>query len=111
LRLDAAGLEKHYFNPKKLTVYRLTKGDKYGKSLAAGDRTVKNYCYAQIILCLTVNSLSSKLLKNSISKSLKNEAKSELESNPYTEKARSEMIICPMLLEIKDIFQQQISLF
>ncbi|MDJ0798664.1 MAG: hypothetical protein QNJ51_17900 [Calothrix sp. MO_167.B12] len=28
-----------------------------------------------------------------------------------TEKARSEMLICPILLEIKDIFQQQISLF
>lgn len=28
-----------------------------------------------------------------------------------TEKARSEMIICPILLELKDIFQQQISLF
>jgi len=28
-----------------------------------------------------------------------------------TEKARSEMLICPILLEVKDIFQQQISLF
>lgn len=28
-----------------------------------------------------------------------------------TEKARSEMLICPILLEIKDIFQEQISLF
>ncbi|NJK74863.1 MAG: hypothetical protein HC849_00325 [Oscillatoriales cyanobacterium RU_3_3] len=28
-----------------------------------------------------------------------------------TEKARSEMIICPILLELKDIFEQQISLF
>lgn len=28
-----------------------------------------------------------------------------------TEKARSEMIICPIILELKDIFQQQISLF
>ena len=28
-----------------------------------------------------------------------------------TEKARSEMIICPILLELKDIFNQQISLF
>ncbi|MDJ0737821.1 MAG: hypothetical protein QNJ47_27815 [Nostocaceae cyanobacterium] len=28
-----------------------------------------------------------------------------------TEKARSEMLICPILLEVKDIFKQQISLF
>ncbi len=28
-----------------------------------------------------------------------------------TEKARSEMLICPILLEVKDIFQHQISLF
>ncbi len=28
-----------------------------------------------------------------------------------TEKARSEMIICPILLEVKDIFEQKISLF
>jgi hypothetical protein len=28
-----------------------------------------------------------------------------------TEKARSEMLICPILLEVKDIFKQEISLF